>query len=66
MAPEIQLPDPQICRTRRLYTTQFYLCLVDNPVHCPQLSIVREFHLCNHFYRANFAEEKASSYQDVG
>ena len=63
---DLKLPDPQICRTRRLYTTQFYLCLVDSPVNCPQLSIVREFHLCNHYFKDNFAEEKKSCDSAVG
>jgi len=58
MDPDLKLPDPQVCRTRRLYSTQFYLCLVEAPIGCPQLSIVREFHLCNHYLRASFAEEK--------
>lgn len=66
MDPDIKLPDPKVCRTRRLYTTQFYLCLVNAPVNCPQLGIVREFHLCNHYFRAYFAEEKTSNEPPAG
>jgi hypothetical protein len=55
-----KLPDPEVCRTSQLFTTAYYLCLVDAPVNCPQLSIVREFHLCNHSFRSFFAAEKES------
>jgi hypothetical protein len=58
--PDSKLPDPKVCRTRRLYTTQFFLCLVDTPVNCPHLSIIREFHICNHYFTANFSDENES------
>jgi len=60
MDPDLKLPDPKVCRTRQLFDTGYYLCLVEAPVGCSQLNIVREFHLCNHYYRANFASEKNS------
>ncbi len=61
MHQERKLPDPQVCRTRRLYTTQFYLCLVDAPINCPHLNIVREFHLCSHYFRENFVGDDADT-----
>ena len=60
MEKERELPDPKVCRTRQLYDTGYYLCLVNTPLNCPQLSIVREFHLCNHYFRAHFAGDKES------
>jgi len=61
MEPIHKLPDSKVCHTRQLFGTGYYLCLVEAPIACPQLSIVREFHLCNHCLRANFDEEKPSS-----
>jgi hypothetical protein len=56
-----KLPDPEVCRTRQLFATGYYLCLVAAPIDCPQLSIVREYHLCNHYFRENFAGEKKTA-----
>lgn len=52
-----KLPDPKICRTRRLFETGYFLCLVDDPGTCPQLNIIRGTFICNHHFRRNFSEE---------
>jgi hypothetical protein len=54
MEQYLKLPDPKVCHTRQLYETGYYLCLVEAPVNCPELCIVREYHLCNHYFRAKF------------
>lgn len=56
MDQESKLPDPKVCRTRRMYDTQFYLCLVQAPINCPYLKVVREFHICNHYFKSDFSE----------
>ena len=55
MEPIPKLPDPEICRTRRLYSTQYFLCLVHEPINCPYLNLVREFYICNHYLKDQFA-----------
>ncbi len=60
MDQERILPDPKICRTRRMYTTQFFVCMVEAPVNCPHFNLVRGFHICNHYHRDNFAEDTPS------
>ena len=57
MDRDSKLPDPKVCRTRRLYDTQFFLCLVDIPINCPHLGIIHEFHLCNHYFKEHFSSE---------
>jgi hypothetical protein len=57
MEPSRNLPDPKVCRTRQLFGLGYYLCLVYEPIVCPQLNVVRELHLCNHYFRAHFDEE---------
>lgn len=56
--PIPKLPDPEVCRTRQIFDTQFYLCLVECPVNCPQLNVIRGTTLCNHYLRREFAAEK--------
>src|ERR1035437_8808940 len=58
MEPIRKLPDPMVCRTRQLFGLGYYLCLVEAPIAGPQLSVIRGFHLCNHYFRANFVEKK--------
>jgi hypothetical protein len=58
MDPDHKLPDPGICRTRQIFDTIFYLCLVECPVSCPQLNVIRGTALCNHYFRRDFAEKK--------
>jgi hypothetical protein len=59
METKYRLPDPKICRTRQLFDTPYYLCLVADHINCPQLNIIRGEFLCNHSFRSNFAVEEA-------
>ena len=52
----IKLPNPIICHTARLLSTNFFMCLVEPPLECPHLSIIRDFHICNNYIREQFAE----------
>jgi hypothetical protein len=60
MAPDLKLPNHQFCRTRRFHTTQYHLCLVNSPINCPQLNIVKRMYLCNHYLRETFSESNIS------
>ncbi len=66
MSSEHELPDVEICRTRRFNSTQYFLCLVREPIYCPHLNVIRGIRFCNHCFRERFCEEaKISSRIDA-
>lgn len=60
MEPIRKLPDPRICRTSQLFDTSYYLCLVEDPISCPQLNMIRDTNICNHYLRRNFSMAEPS------
>jgi hypothetical protein len=50
------LPDTTICHTQKLYDTNYYVCMVENPSRCLNATLVRKTYLCDHSHNHDFAE----------